>query len=128
MQRLIFTFSDIRMQIGGFGAAFMVIWIFLAGFERIGHSTAAEGVQVHLDPNFDTRIHNMRRTNNQCPSSYVRVKLHFELNGEKIKEAIDGILMTPWDDVQKSHDRAEVERHLGFIPYYMGILSQAVIF
>ena len=34
------------------------------------------------------------------------IKLHFELNGEKIKEAIDGILMTPWDDVQKSHDRA----------------------
>ena len=30
IERLIFTFSDIRMQIGGFGAAFMVIWIFLA--------------------------------------------------------------------------------------------------
>ena len=27
-----------------------------AGFERIGHSTAAEGVQVHLDPNFDSII------------------------------------------------------------------------
>ena len=29
-ERLVFTFSDIRMQIVGFGAAFVVIWIFLS--------------------------------------------------------------------------------------------------
>ena len=30
VERLIFTFSDIRLQIGGFGAAFVVIWIVLS--------------------------------------------------------------------------------------------------
>ena len=30
VERLVFTFSDIRMQIAGFGAAFVVIWIFLS--------------------------------------------------------------------------------------------------
>ena len=53
------------------------------------------------------------------------ISLKFELNDEKIKEAIDGILMIRWDDVQKCHNRDEVERHLGFIPYYCGILSTA---
>ena len=27
-----------------------------SGFERIGHNTAAEGVQIHLDPNFDSIV------------------------------------------------------------------------
>ena len=30
LERLIFTFSDIRMQIGGIGIVFLVIWIFLS--------------------------------------------------------------------------------------------------
>ena len=30
VERLVFTFSDIRMQIAGFGAAFVVIWMFLS--------------------------------------------------------------------------------------------------
>ena len=30
VERLLFTFSDIRLQIGGFGAAFVVIWIVLS--------------------------------------------------------------------------------------------------
>ena len=27
-----------------------------SGFERIGHNTAAEGIQIHLDPNFDSIV------------------------------------------------------------------------
>lgn len=30
IERLVFTFSDIRMQIGGFGGVFVIIWMFLS--------------------------------------------------------------------------------------------------
>ena len=53
------------------------------------------------------------------------IKVRFEIDGRVLREVVDSILMIRWDAVGKTHDRAEVEKHLGLIPYYYGVIATA---